>query len=51
MILREGFIAKCEQWRDSNSDDECYEDVYNGNVWKEFQTFEGESLKSTQTHF
>ena len=51
MILREGFIAKCEQWRDRNSDDECYEDVYNGNVRKEFQTFEGKSLKSTQTHF
>ena len=39
MILREGFIAKCEQWRDSNSDDECYEDEYEDRDLTELDTF------------
>ena len=35
---RPDFELKCELWRDRNIKDGCYTDVYDGGIWKEFQT-------------
>lgn len=38
LLLREEFISKCEHWRKRQSTPGVLEDVYDGQVWKEFQT-------------
>ena len=37
-LSRPGFLSPCEEWRYKPTHTECFEDVYDGNIWKEFQT-------------
>ena len=40
MMRRSGFSEQCEQWRKLSSSDTVYNDVYDGQVWKDFQSWE-----------
>ena len=40
-LLQENFASDCELWRNREVKDGLLADVYDGNLWKEFQTFNG----------
>ena len=40
-LLRPGFTELCESWRSNVSRTGWYFDVYDGNIWKEFQCVDG----------
>lgn len=37
ILSRPGMIAACEQWKNRNVVSGLYTDVYNGNIWKQFE--------------
>ena len=41
LLSREDFISKCEHWRDLQCSPQLLKDVYDGRIWKEFQTVDG----------
>ncbi len=41
LLLEPSFFEKCEQWRSRAVPEENLKDVYDGNVWKEFQSWNG----------
>lgn len=51
MLLRPGFIEKCEQWKHRNVSAGCIDDVYDGNIWKEFLTYGGVPFLSAPFNF
>ena len=44
LLLRPGFIDLCETTRSLYSKDNFMEDVYQGNIWKEFLKYNGEDF-------
>ena len=40
-ITRPGFLEKCEEWRNLEHTDDIYNEVYDGEIWKEFQVHNG----------
>ena len=38
------FTKKCEHWRSSNIPDGKMADVYDGNIWKDFLTYDGKDF-------
>ena len=42
IVLKPGFIEKCELWRDRNIPQRMYTDVYDGNVWTDFLSIDGQ---------
>ena len=42
MLLRDNFPQLCESWRDHQSQDGYLADIVDGQVWKEFQSIDGE---------
>ena len=40
-LLRENFASNCELWRNREMRGGLLADVYDGNLWKEFQTGNG----------
>ena len=42
LLLRPGFIGMCEKWRNIESKPGCFSDIYDGKVWKEFRTYDGQ---------
>ena len=51
MIKRPGFLADCEHWRSRSIPEEIYADVYDGQVWKDFQEHDGRSFLSASNNF
>ena len=41
LVAKTRFIEKCELWRDENTLNDVYSDVYDGQVWKDFLCFNG----------
>ena len=41
MFLRTEFYANCQLWRNRTSHSNTIEDIYNGAIWKEFQSYLG----------
>jgi len=41
LLLRNNFAASCELWRERHMEDGMLADVYDGKLWKEFQTVNG----------
>ena len=39
MVKRPGFVQKCEEWRNLQTIRDNYNDVYDSNIWKEFQSY------------
>lgn len=50
-LLRPGFINKCEAWRNRSQQDGTYRDVYDGQVWKDFQVHSGKQFLSLPFNF
>ena len=44
MLKRPNFAQKCEHWRERNVTDGIYSDVYDGQVWKDFMTYNGKDF-------
>lgn len=41
MLSRNGIVEDCEKWRNRPLDTDNLSDVYDGQIWKDFQTFKG----------
>ena len=50
-LLRPEFLSKCTEWRQRNAEDGVYMDVYDGQIWKEFQSYNEVPLLSDQFTF
>ena len=50
MLLRVGTPGKLEEWREKHKvrtdceGNTLYTDIYDGNIWKDFQTYNGEDF-------
>ena len=54
MVKKTGFVQMCEQWRlntPSDNDESVLTDVYHGQLWKDFQTFNGEDFLSVPRNY
>lgn len=51
MLLRSGFLEKCEMWRGRNSTSHEYRDVYDGQVWRDFMCVDGKQFLSLPYNF
>ena len=51
LLDRPDFFNQCEQWRSRSPKDGMLYDVYNGKVWKDFQSYGGRSFLSEQLNF
>lgn len=51
LLHKKNFINDCEKWRDRNLPDSTLGDVYEGQVWKDFQTVNGEPFLSAPNNF
>ena len=51
LLNRPGFSENCEKWRDLRKEYDMLADIYNGNIWQEFQEYNDEPfLKSPLTY-
>lgn len=51
MVIKPGFIERCEQWREQKSPEGIYSDIYDGNIWKEFMSVDGVPFLSAPFNF
>ena len=51
LLLRPTFISECEQWRSRQVKPGVLEDIFDGAVWKDFQTYEGTPFLSEPLTF
>ena len=53
MIKRPDFLVKCEAWRQSFSTDstDIYHDIFDGQVWKDFQNVNGHSFLASPHNY
>ena len=51
LMKRPGFSEMCEQWRHLVSLNRIYNDVYDGEIWKDFQTWESIPFLSAPFNF
>ena len=50
-LLRKNFACNCKLWRNREAKEGLLADVYDGNLWKEFQTINGTPfLKKSQNY-
>ena len=50
-LLRPKFFTKCEIWRERSTVDGEYNDVYDGNIWREFLDYKGKPFLSLPFNF
>ena len=50
-LKRPNFIENCQKWRHRQQVNEVYSDVYDGDLWKEFQTYDGVPFLSLPHNF
>ena len=51
LVNRPGFLQSCEQWRSRVVPENVLHDVYNGQMWKEFQIVDGKPFLETPHNF
>ena len=51
MLKRPGFLELCEEWRQIVCDSQTYNDVYDGQIWKDFQSWKGVPFLSIPFNF
>ena len=51
LLNRCDFLEKCEKWKSLEVIDGVYKDIYDGNIWKEFQNFNGLPFLSVPYNF
>ncbi|XP_070580772.1 uncharacterized protein [Ptychodera flava] len=51
LVKRDGFVEKCELWRNRRPSPGVLSDVYDGRIWKEFQSVEGQPFLSVPKNY
>ena len=51
LIYISGFTNKCELWRNRNLPEETFGDIFEGRVWKDFQSVNNEPFLSAPNNF
>lgn len=51
MLMRENFLQSCESWREHHSQEGYLSDVVDGQVWKDFQTVNGEPFLAAPRNY
>lgn len=51
LILRPTFISQCELWRNRKVTDGVLRDVYDGQVWRDFQEYDGKAFLSAPFNY
>ncbi|XP_073672238.1 uncharacterized protein [Paramisgurnus dabryanus] len=51
LIRRPGFLEKCEKWRQRQIPNSVMADVYDGQIWKDFQYVNGKPFLAEQKNF
>ena len=51
LMLRTGFVEKCELWRQRNVSPGTYSDVYDGKVWKDFMYVNRQSFLASPFNY
>ena len=51
MLLRPSFVAECNEWRSRKIDNNVLQDIYDGRVWNDFQTYNGVPFLSLALSF
>ena len=51
LLLRPKFFVECEKWRKRTCKPGCYSDIYDGKIWHEFQTYNGQPFLSVPYNF
>ena len=42
LLVRPGFYDLCSQWKTRHNESDLLTDIYDGKIWKDFQTFDGQ---------
>ena len=45
LLLRPAFVVECEQWRSRQVKPGVMEDIFDGDLWKDFQAYEDKFSK------
>ena len=51
LILRDNFFSDCEKWRNRSVQDSILEDIYDGQIWKDFKEYDGKPFFSVPFNF
>lgn len=51
LLQRPSFYSWCEEWRTRNYTSGIMNDIYDGKIWQEFQTYEGSPFLSNPFSF
>ena len=51
LVLKKHFASNCELWRNRNIEEGVLADVYDGQLWKEFQTVEGKDFLKVSRNY
>ena len=51
LLLRAGFVDACEHWRSRKQRKGVYQDIYDGQIWKDFQYIDGKPFLAEQNVF
>lgn len=51
LLLQPNFLSSCEKWRTRNVSENCFEDIYDGRIWKDFLDYDGEPFLSAPFNF
>ena len=51
LILRDNFFSDCEKWRSRSVQDSILEDIYDGQIWKDFMEYDGKPFFSVPFNF
>ena len=46
LLLHPNFLINCEKWRELHVQSGCFEDIYDGQIWKEFLNYNGKPFLS-----
>ena len=51
LLSRPNFFVDCEKWRKRSCTPGCYSDIYDGRIWHEFQSYNGQPFLSVPYNF
>lgn len=51
LLKRPGFMKECKRWQTHASNEDIFQDVYDGRIWRSFQTYQGKEMLSDGNTF
>jgi hypothetical protein len=49
--MKKNFASSCEKWRERHMEDGILADVYDGQLWKDFQTVNGKDVLKNRRNY